>query len=134
MNNTELDGYEIDQKVMESLNVGDRFNFSDGKYDSLPLYEAREKIVNDLYAKYKDKGFEVVSISIDDSKKAWEKAMEEEEMPWQQWLSPDKNETMKKFLFSGIPTLYIVDKEGKIVGSYTGFTENVIKKIDSLFE
>lgn len=53
MNNTELDGFEIDQKVMESLNVGDRFNFSDGKYDSLPLYEAREKIVNDLYAKYK---------------------------------------------------------------------------------
>jgi len=90
--------------------------------------------VKDLYAKYKDKGFEVVSISIDDSKKAWEKAMEEEKMPWQQWLSPDKNETMKKFLFSGIPTLYIVDKEGKIIGSYTGFTEDVSKKIDSFFK
>jgi len=26
-----------------------------------------------------------------------------------------------------------VDKEGKIIGSYTGFTEDVSKKIDSFF-
>ena len=85
--------------------------------------------VKELYAKYKEKGLDVVSISIDDNKKAWEKAMEEEGMPWQQWLSPDKNKTMKAFLFSGIPTIYILDKEGKIMGSYTGFTESVEKKI-----
>jgi len=90
--------------------------------------------VKDLYAKYKDKGLDVVSISIDDNKKAWEKAMEEEGMPWQQWLSPDKNKTMQTFLFSGIPTIYIVDKEGRIVGSYTGFTDNVGKKIDELMK
>lgn len=90
--------------------------------------------VKELYAKYKDNGLDVVSISIDDNKKAWEKAMEEEGMPWQQWLSPDKNKTMQTFLFSGIPTIYIVDKEGKIVGSYTGFTDNVGKKIDELMK
>jgi thiol-disulfide isomerase/thioredoxin len=90
--------------------------------------------VKELYTKYKDKGFDVVSISIDDNKKAWEKAMEEEGMPWQQWLSPDKNKTMQKFLFSGIPTIYIVDREGKIVGSFTGFGENVQKKIDELMK
>jgi thiol-disulfide isomerase/thioredoxin len=90
--------------------------------------------VKELYAKYKDKGLDVVSISIDDNKKAWEKAMEEEGMPWQQWLRPDKNETMKKFLFSGIPTLYIIDKEGKIVGSYIGFSENVSQKISELMK
>jgi thiol-disulfide isomerase/thioredoxin len=90
--------------------------------------------VKELYAKYKDKGFDVVSISIDDNKKAWQKAMEEEGMPWQQWLSPDKNKTMQRFLFAGIPTLYIVDREGKIVGSYTGFTENVEKKIAELMK
>lgn len=90
--------------------------------------------VKELYAKYKEKGLDVVSISIDDNKKAWEKAMEEEGMPWQQWLSPDKNKTMKAFLFSGIPTIYILDKEGKIMGSYTGFTENVEKKIEEIMK
>jgi thiol-disulfide isomerase/thioredoxin len=90
--------------------------------------------VKELYAKYRERGFDVVSISIDDNKKAWQKAMEEEGMPWQQWLSPDKNKTMQKFLFSGIPTLYIVDREGKIVGSYTGFTENVTKKLEELMK
>jgi len=89
--------------------------------------------VKQLYAQYKDKGFEVVSISIDDSKTAWQKAMEEEKMPWAQWLSPDKNKTMQTFLFSAIPTVYLVDREGKIVASYTGFTEQVAQKIAGLF-
>lgn len=89
--------------------------------------------VKKLYSTYKDKGFEVVSISIDDNKKAWEKAMIEENMPWQQWLSPDKNETMQKFLFSGIPTLYLVDRQGKIVARYTGYNENMEKKIAEIF-
>ncbi len=90
--------------------------------------------VKELYAKYKTQGLEVVSISIDDSKKAWEKAMDEEAMPWQQWLSPNKNETMKTFLFSGIPTIYLLDKEGNILGSYTGFTDDVGKKIDEIMK
>jgi len=88
--------------------------------------------VKQLYDHYKDKGFEVVSISIDDSKTAWQKAMEEEKMPWQQWLSPDKNKTMQTFLFSAIPTLYLVDRQGRIIGSYTGFTDNVEQKIKDL--
>jgi len=98
-----------------------------------PCRAAVPKIKN-LYARYREKGFEVVSISIDDSRQAWEKAMSEEEMPWSQWLSPDKNKTMQTFLFSAIPTLYLVDREGKIVSSYTGFTENVEKKIEGLFQ
>lgn len=98
-----------------------------------PCRAAVPKIKN-LYAQYREKGFEVVSISIDDSRKAWEKAMAEEAMPWSQWLSPDKNKTMQTFLFSAIPTLYLVDREGRIVSSYTGFSENVEKKIEGLFQ
>ncbi len=90
--------------------------------------------VKELYAKYKSQGFEVVSISIDDDKKAWQKAMMEEKMPWQQWLSPEKNQTMKKFLFSGIPTLYLIDKQGKIIGSFTGYSERVEQKVAELMK
>lgn len=87
-----------------------------------------------LYANHKKDGLAILSISIDDSKDAWIKAMNDEKMPWQQLLSPDKNETMRKFLFSGIPTMYMVDEQGKIIGSFTGYTPEAEKKIESLFE
>ncbi len=75
-----------------------------------------------------------MSISIDDSKSAWLKALNEEKMPWKQLLSPDKNITMEKFLFSGIPTLYLIDQSGKIITSFTGFTPEAQEKVKSLFD
>ncbi|WP_295129451.1 redoxin family protein [uncultured Chitinophaga sp.] len=78
--------------------------------------------VKDLYTTYKDKGLEVLSISIDTDKKAWERAMGEEKMPWEQLLSNNKDKTMSDFQFSGIPTLYLIDREGKIVSKYTGYS------------
>jgi thiol-disulfide isomerase/thioredoxin len=88
--------------------------------------------VKELYEKYKDKNLDIVSVSIDDNKKAWAKAMEEEGMPWKQLLSPDKNATMKNFLFSGIPTIYLIDKQGKIVSKYTGFSADSAKEIEKV--
>ena len=89
--------------------------------------------VKELYKKYKPEGFEVLSISIDTDQKAWRKAMVEENMPWAQILSPDINKTMDLFLFSGIPTIYLVDREGKIVKSYIGYGPEVDEKVKELF-
>lgn len=87
--------------------------------------------VKELYNKYhSSNGFNVVSVSIDDSKSAWKKAMSEENMPWQQLLSPNKDSTMKEFQFSGIPTMYLVDPVGNIVNKFLGYgpdTEATIK-------
>ncbi|MEO9022874.1 MAG: TlpA disulfide reductase family protein [Ginsengibacter sp.] len=88
--------------------------------------------VKELYSEYKNKGLDVLSISIDDDKGAWRKAMKEENMPWEQLLSPDKDKTMKQFQFSGIPTMYLIDPDGKIIKSYVGYspeTEAGIKLI-----
>ncbi|QEC44498.1 TlpA family protein disulfide reductase [Pseudobacter ginsenosidimutans] len=89
--------------------------------------------VRALYDLYKEKGFDVLSISIDTDRKAWIKAMDDEQMPWAQTLSPDKNKTMDKFLFSGIPTLYLIDREGKIVQSYTGYSTDLEAKLKEAF-
>ena len=88
--------------------------------------------VKALYDEYKAKGFEVVSISIDTNEKAWRKAMEDEKMPWEQLLSDNKDKTMEEFQFAGIPTLYMIDPAGKIMGKHTGFSpdsEAAIRKI-----
>ena len=38
--------------------------------------------LNHVYQNYKDKGFEIISVSIDQKNKDWQKAMKEEKMPW----------------------------------------------------
>lgn len=78
-----------------------------------------------LYELYHDKGFDIMSISIDTDKDAWKKAMMEEGMPWHQVLSPDKNKTMSDFNIQGVPTLFIVDPNGRIVEKFTGYSTQV---------
>lgn len=85
--------------------------------------------LKEIYNAYHKDGFDIVSISIDDSKDAWKKAMADEKMPWHQFLSPDKMVTMQTFLFGAIPTLYLIDDEGKIVTSFSGLTDDAIVKI-----
>ena len=90
--------------------------------------------VKELYNEYKAKGFDVLSISIDDSNDAWRKAMKEESMPWEQLLSPDKDKTMKQFQFSGIPTMYLIDPAGNIIRSFTGYSPDSEKEIKSILQ
>ena len=89
--------------------------------------------VTKQYDMYKDKGLEVFSVSIDHDEKAWRKAMAEEHMPWPQVLSPDIDKTMTAYMFSGIPTLYLLDREGKIVDKYTGYSEELEEKLKQIF-
>ncbi|MBV8253048.1 MAG: TlpA family protein disulfide reductase [Chitinophaga sp.] len=91
-------------------------------------------LVKELYEKYKDKGFTVASISIDTDNNAWRKAMKEENMPWLQLLSDNKDNTMKEFQFSGIPTMYLIDPAGNIADRYTGFSEETAAKVKATIE
>ncbi|MDQ2178422.1 TlpA disulfide reductase family protein [Marinifilum sp. D714] len=69
------------------------------------------------YEKYHDKGLEMLSVSIDQSKNAWMNAMRKEKMPWPQVQAPKAGkDIMKEYQFSGIPFIVLLDKEGKIVG------------------
>ena len=89
--------------------------------------------VKKQYAMYKDKGFDVFAVSIDHDKKAWHKAMEEEDMPWKQVLSPNIDKTMSDYMFGGIPTLYLIDPKGNIVDKYTGYSEELEMKLEQIF-
>jgi len=90
--------------------------------------------IKQLYSKYKESGFEVLSVSVDTDNAAWRKAMSEENMPWAQVLSPDKNKTLSSFMIIGIPTLYLIDREGKIVEKYTGFSAKLKTQLEEAFK
>ncbi len=77
----------------------------------------RQEIPNlkQYYEKYKGKDVEFLSISIDAQKKAWEKAMKDEAMPWPQgWVPDGGKKVMETYQFSGIPFIIVIDKDGNI--------------------
>lgn len=72
--------------------------------------------LKELYSKYESKGFEILSVSIDEKKESWLKALTEENMTWMQaHTSNSGKEVMGTYQFSGIPFLVLIDRDGKIV-------------------
>jgi thiol-disulfide isomerase/thioredoxin len=71
--------------------------------------------LKEVYKKYKDQGLEILSVSVDAKPADWKKAMAEERMAWPQINAVESKPVMAAYLFSGIPYLVVVDKEGKIV-------------------
>ncbi len=71
--------------------------------------------VQKQYQLYKDKGFEVLGVSIDKDEKAWRKAVEEDKLDGTMLLAKDSKQVMKDYVFSGIPYMVLLDKEGKVM-------------------
>ena len=70
--------------------------------------------IKKLYARYASKGFEVISISIDKKKADWEKAVKEEQLKWPNFL--DETGVAKLYKVRAVPTMYLIDAEGRMVG------------------
>lgn len=71
-----------------------------------------------LYEKYKDAGFTVMSVSLDNSKEKWLQAIEKDKLSWPNHVSDLKgwqNEVAKQYKVTGIPFAILIDKEGKII-------------------
>ena len=126
---------------LESNNKEITLDFYKGKYVLIdfwaswcgPCRKSIPELIN-LYETYHSAGFEILSVSIDENEADWKKAVLEEEMPWKQVRSSNINETLQQFNFSGIPTLYLIDPDGNIVTSFTGFTNDINIKLKSIFK
>jgi thiol-disulfide isomerase/thioredoxin len=72
--------------------------------------------VKALYEKHGDKGFEVVGVSLDQDQEALAAYLEENEIPWDTLAGDGTQELAGKYGVRAIPTMMLVDKEGKIAG------------------
>jgi thiol-disulfide isomerase/thioredoxin len=71
-----------------------------------------------LYEKYKDKGFTVMSVSLDKDGEKWKQAIEQDKLSWPYHVSDLKawsSEAAKLYQVKGIPFTVLIDKEGKII-------------------
>jgi len=76
-----------------------------------------QPLIKEVYAKYKDKGFEVISISFDSNDKQWKNAIQKIQPNWPQLCDLDggRSGIKEAYEFRGIPHLVLINQEGKIV-------------------
>lgn len=70
------------------------------------------------YNKHKENGFEIYAVSLDDSRKKWLKALNEEKTDWINAvdLKAWKSQSVKDYKIEGIPYNILVNSEGEILG------------------
>ncbi len=72
-----------------------------------------------LYNEYKDKGFDILGVSLDKKKGDWLKAIEDDQLSWNHVsdLKGWENEVAQLYAVNSIPRTFLLDKEGKIIAS-----------------
>jgi thiol-disulfide isomerase/thioredoxin len=70
-----------------------------------------------LYSKYKAQGFEIFSVSLDENKKDWQKAITKDRITWLQVNDPRgwDAQTAMRWNISQLPTTYLINKKGDVV-------------------
>lgn len=72
--------------------------------------------LKELFAAYKNKGFDIVGISLDDKSDAWKKAIKQHQIPWHNISELSiKNKGAEAYGVKGIPLVILIDKEGMII-------------------
>lgn len=73
------------------------------------------------YDKYHEKGFDVIGINLDDEKSTVEAFLDKEKLPWKTLFNDQPGETgfsnpmARRYGISGIPTVILVDRAGKVI-------------------
>ena len=84
-----------------------------------------------LYARYHDKGFEILGLATETSIDAWVKDINKLKLPWPQMVDRRVNSiSQQQFAITQYPTTVLVDPNGKIIGRYgdNGKTEDDMEK------
>ncbi|MBF4484905.1 MULTISPECIES: TlpA disulfide reductase family protein [unclassified Flavobacterium] len=115
---TNVSNFTLNDKDGKGFNVKDII--AGKKYILIDFWASwcapcRKEIPNlkTAYTTYSDKGFEILSISIDKDQKAWQKALGQENMQWHNLL--DDNKVSNAFNVKTIPATYLVDSKGVII-------------------
>lgn len=85
------------------------------------------------YAIYKDRGFEILGVSVDHDKAKWLEAIKKDGLTWPQVsdLKGWESDARKVYGISGVPANFLISPEGKILGSHL-MGEALNKKLGEL--
>jgi thiol-disulfide isomerase/thioredoxin len=76
-------------------------------------------LLRELYDEYRDKGFEIYAVNLDETREAWVRAIEEDRIEWLQIADPNhpgmNSHEAQLYQVTSIPNTYLLDEEGKII-------------------
>lgn len=84
-----------------------------------------------VYKKYKNKGFEIVAVSTDSGQGVVRKFIKEFRIPFPVVLDA-KGELTRMYRVQGLPTSFLIDREGKIVKVRLGEYKEIEKDLKKL--
>lgn len=99
-----------------------------------PCREANP-FLTEAYLKYHHKGFEILSVSLDDDKNHWLEAIEHDKLPWRFHVSDLKGWDSKVVLdykVEALPTSYLIDRDGRVV-AVDPFAEDLELELEEVF-
>jgi peroxiredoxin len=95
-----------------------------GKYLLLEFWESSNKEYRqqtasliEVYKEFKDKKFEILSVSLDSSKTVWQKAIKQDSLYWSQVQDTlgYKSGVVKKYYLTSLPYNILINPTGKII-------------------
>lgn len=89
----------------------------------------------ELYNKYKEKGFEIYAVCLDDKKESWQQTVEQDKISWITVSELKQSTESKSAMIYGITALpqnYLIDKEGRIIAKNVRGKE-LTDKLDEIF-
>lgn len=98
----------------------------------VPCRASNKELVR-LYAKYKDKGFEIYSVSVDEDKEDWLKAVKKDKITWLQVNEPATfdAQSIRRWNINSIPATFLINKKGDVVAIDLEGKE-LVKEIEKL--
>lgn len=70
---------------------------------------------------YGDRGFAVVGVNLDEDRSAFDSFMQQSQLPWSNIVSDQgRNSTAERYAISSLPTLILVDPQGKVISMQAG--------------
>lgn len=86
-----------------------------------------------LYQKYNGKGFDIIGVSLDQSREDWIQAIKDDQLSWVHVSDlQERNAAALLYSVNSIPQTYLLDKEGKIIAKGLR-SEQLAEKLNELF-
>ena len=129
----------LDAKITAKGEIAPDFTLLTPEGDSLSLYSVKAKVkildfwaswcgpcraenpnMVAIYHEFKERGLEIISVSLDSNREAWLKAIKEDGLTWRHVsdLKGWQSSAAQLYKISAVPSVFVLDATNRIVGSY----------------
>jgi thiol-disulfide isomerase/thioredoxin len=129
-----LNMYSETGEIISLDNIKGTYTLIDFWASWCPPCRTESALLNELYSKYRLKGFEIYGISLDSNKQRWINALKKDNRIWTNVSSLEgfKSPVAQEYGITALPTNFIINSEGQIIA--TNIHGKQLKKfIESLY-